>query len=298
MNTCRYENLPGNRYKGNTHLHTPASDGGTPVEEVEKMYAGAGYDFLFRADHWVLSDVQGEQRSSPLLWMDGIELDGRDHTGAYYHVVCLGKFEGLSREMGFVPALEAVRAQGGLLILAHPNWTGNTFDDAFRHGFHGVEVYNHVCRWLNGKGDGLAFWDAMLGRAPATLGFASDDAHLRPEHPGWNGGWVMVYAPECSPKALMSAIRKGRYYSSCGPDFHSIEVHDRTVSIRTSPVQFVRLVGSGAHGVRLGSFGQERLTEAELEIPEGFDYVRVEIEDERGKRAWTNTLFVDEVPPE
>ena len=294
MSIFRYANPSGNWFKGNTHLHTPASDGGTSVEEMERMYSGAGYDFLFRADHWVLSDVGGEQRESPLLWLDGVELDGRDHTGAYYHVVCLGKFEGLSREMGFVAALEAVRAQGGMLILAHPNWTGNSLDDAFRHGFHGVEVYNHVCQWLNGKGDGLLFWDAMLQRAPATLGFAVDDAHLRPQHPGWNGGWIMVDASDCTAPALMSAIRDGRYYSSCGPEFHKIEVHDRTVSIHTSSVQFVRLVGPGSRGARIGSFGDERITEGELEIPEGFPYVRVEVEDERGKRAWTNPLFVDD----
>ena len=60
-------------------------------------------------------------------------------------------------------------------------------EDPLRHGFDGVEIYNHVCRWLNGKGHGLCYWDAMLQHQPNLLGFAVDDAHLRPEHPGWNG---------------------------------------------------------------------------------------------------------------
>lgn len=293
MPTFRYHDS-GAWYKGNAHVHSTASDGGKTCAELARMYAERGYHFLFRADHWLASDVASDESAYPLLWLDGIELHGRDYGGSMYHVLCLGTFHGLDQDMGLVPAMEAVRAQGGMLILAHPHWMGNSLDDALRYGFHGVEVYNHVCRWLNGKGDGSVYWNAMLARFPNTLAFAVDDAHIRPEHPGWDGAWIMVNAPQLSRQAILEAIWAGNFYSTCGPQIHSLLFTDGFVSIQTSPAQFVRLVGPAHHGARIGSFDGKLFTEATFEIPTEWPYVYLEIEDSQGRRAWTNPLFVAE----
>jgi hypothetical protein len=293
MRTFRYS-LTGSWYKGNTHLHSTASDGGKTFSELEQLYAGAGYDFLFRTDHWVCSDVAstGDDRPShSLLWLDGVELDGRDNSGSMYHVVALGKFSGLTREMGLQAALESARAQGAMLILAHPQWMGNTFEEACRWNFDAVEVYNHVCHWLNGKGDGAAHWNAALGYDPNTLAAAVDDAHIHADAPGWNGGWVMVNAPERSPQAITAALRAGNYYSSCGPAFHEIAYADGQVRLRTSPVQFARLVGPRWNGVRTGSFDGKLIEAATFALPEDWPYAYVEIEDAQGRRAWSNPLM-------
>jgi len=279
--------------KGNTHIHSTASDGGKTFAELAEMYAGAGYDFLFRTDHWVLSDTARDTATYPLLWLDGVELHGTDQTGAMYHVAVLGRVTGLRQEEGLLPALAAARAQGALLILAHPHWCANTLDDARRHHFDGVEVYNHVCRWLNGKGDGGVYWTNLLERNNSVLGLAVDDAHIRAEHPGWNGGWVMVATAERTPAAILSALRAGHFYSSCGPVIHNIAYDGRRVTIETSPVQFARLVGPNSHGQRVGSFDGRRLTTAAFDVPDEWRYAYLEVEDDMGRRAWTNHLFVD-----
>ena len=290
--------MGGNWYKGNPHIHSTASDGGKTFVELAQMYHEAGYDFLCRADHWVCSDAETEDCDYPLLWLDGVELNGDDHGGSAYHVVCLGAFTGIERGMPFVAALEAAREQNGLLILAHPFWMGNSMDDALRWGFHGVEVYNHVVRWLNGKSDGTVHWNAMLRRFPNTLAFACDDAHIRPEHPGWNGGWIMVNAPECSREAVHAAIRAGNFYSTCGPEIHSLECSikgdEAAITVRTSPVQFARIVGAGSNGRRMGSFEGELFTEFALAFPLEWPYAYLELEDAQGRRAWTNPLMIAE----
>jgi len=293
VSNYRYS-APGRWWKGNTHIHSTASDGGKTFSELADLYHGAGYDFLFRTDHWVASDARSDTGQYPLLWLDGVELDGVDSTGAGYHVVALGSFQGVQRGMGLQQAMEATRAQGGMLILAHPHWMANTFEDALRWQFDGVEVYNHVCRWLNGKGDGGPYWNAMLTHYPNTLAFSSDDAHISPGHPGWNGGWVMVNAVECTPAAILSALKAGNFYSSCGPQIESIEYDGDKVSIQCSPVQVARLVGPGSHGDRTGSFDGSLLTHAAYEIPRSWRYAYLEIEDEQGRRAWTNPLFMYE----
>jgi hypothetical protein len=288
--TFRYQR-GGHWFKGNTHIHSTCSDGGKTIAELEAMYAGRGYDFLFRTDHWHASDVAAEKgRRPPLLWMDGVELDGRDDGGRRYHVVALGTFRGIRREMGFTAAMKSARRQGGLLIAAHPLWMGNLPEDIWHWRFDGVEVYNHVCQWLNGKGDGLAYWHFGLARNPGLLGLAADDAHLRAEHPGWDGGWIMVQAPKCTRAAILAAIRRGQFYSSCGPSFTAIERRGRTIRVKTSPVRFLRLVGPASNGRRCGAFRGRMLTGATFEIPPEWPYAYVEIEDGRGRRAWTNTL--------
>jgi hypothetical protein len=280
-------------YKGNTHIHSTVSDGGKSFAELAAMYAAEGYDFLFRTDHMVPSDVEVDDVDYPLLWLDGIEIHGEDETGAFFHVACLGRFPSITEDTPFPEALRAAREAGGLLILAHPYWTGNSLEDALRWEFDGVEAYNNVCEWLNGKGHGGVHWHAMLAAGQSPLGIAADDAHLRPEHPTWNGGWIVAQAPELTRGAIFSAIRAGRFYSSQGPSFESIALEGDEVVLRTSPVRFVRLVGPGWLGQRVGALGGDPITEIRMPCPTDWDYVYAEIEDENHRRAWTNTLFVE-----
>ena len=289
-------NTSGHWFKGNTHIHSTASDGGMSIAEIAELYARAQYDFIFCTDHWVVLDADKGCENLPLLLLDGIELDGRDNTGALFHVVCLGKTNGITREEGFESAMQKARKQNAILVLAHPYWSGNSLEDANRWNFDGVELYNHVCHWLNGKSDGLIHWNAMLEKNPDTLNFSVDDAHLRPEHPGWNGGWIVVNASELSREAVLTAIKHGNFFSSCGPEFKSITFDGKFLNIESTPVQFVRLVGPASCGERIGSFDGQLVTQASMELPDDWKYAYMEIEDEKGNRAWTNTLFVKNHP--
>ena len=298
MARFRYDTT-GNWYKGNTHLHSIASDGRDSSQQLWETYAAGGYHFLFHTDHGVASSFRRGKAAAgaPLLVLDGIEINGRDRTGGEYHVVCLGSFRGIRPGMEFVAAMAAARRQRGLLILAHPHWTGNSQADALRHGFDGVEVYNHVCWWLNGKGDGSTYWDQMLGRQPDTLGFAADDTHSTVGHGGTGGGWTVANAKECTPRAILRAIRRGNFYSSRGPEFHSIESDGRWIRFRTSAVKIAHLVGPGYRGLVREAAEGETLTEHEWEIPADWRYARLQVEDAQGRRAWTNTLFFDGARP-
>ena len=319
MRELRYR-LNGKWYKGNTHLHSTASDGGMDFEQLAALYGGAGYDFLFRTDHWVASSAEAseveseadltpgpfpegkggekpadtgtEGKGGEILWLDGIEMDGKDAMGAYYHICCLGKVQNMRREEGLEACLAKAHEQGALLILAHPHWTGNTLEEAVRHRLEGVEVYNHVCHWLNGKSNGLVHWEARLRHDPAALALAADDGHLRPEHPGWNGGWIQVNAAELSRAAILENIRAGNFYATSGPEFYGLEWDGKRLQVHTSPVQFIRLVGPKWEGLREGAFDGSLLSEASFEPPEAWAYAYLEIEDVNGKRAWTNNLWV------
>lgn len=291
MGAFRYD-TSGQWYKGNTHLHSTASDGAKTYAELAQMYASVGYDFLFRTDHWVAPDMSPDVDKHPLLWLDGMEIGSGDLAGASCHIVFLGTLTGISREMGFTAAVDSAFAQGAFVILAHPRWTGTAIESAFRWPFHGVETYNDSCRWNNGKGDSFAHWDAMLDRNQNTLAFAADDTHLKGQDMSWNGGWIVVNAPECTREAVMSAIWSGNFYSSMGPDFRAIEWDGERVHVKTSPVQSIRMVGPAWRSIRVGTFGGDLVSEGTFEIPDHWPYAYAEIEDADARRAWTNTLFV------
>lgn len=293
MKQLRYS-TSGNWFKGNTHIHSDESDGAKSFPEIAELYASADYDFLFRTDHWVCSDVASDSTEYPLLWIDGIELDGKDESGAWYHIVCLGKVSGLKREDGLDAALKSAKAQGALTIMAHPHWCANSLEDGLRQDFDGIEIYNHVCRLLNGKENGIVHWDAAIMRDTSVLAFASDDAHLREGHAGWNGGWIVVNAPELTAEAILANIRTGNYYSSCGPDFRSIRLDGDELKIETSPIKFARLVGPGPNGKRQGSSEVEPFEQFQFPVPNDWKYTYIEIEDANGRKAWTNCLFVSD----
>jgi hypothetical protein len=286
----RYEGLT-RWWKGNLHVHSTRSDGGKTPAELAALYAGAGYDFIVLTDHWVAGAPADLPRPSPLVVLDGVELDGSDSTGTSFHVVCIGCRDGIDRAMGLEAAMAEARRQGAVIVLAHPLWTGNSTEDAIRHGFDGVEVFNNVTEWLNGKGSGAFHWDRMLDRNPGVSGSAVDDGHLSADHPLWNGGWVHVDAPAPTPAALLEAIKAGRFVSSRGPAIRALAARGREVTVSCSPVRFIRLVGPAYRGQRLAALNGPPLNEGAFTVPDDWAHARIEIEDGHGRRAWTNALF-------
>ena len=293
----RYNTI-GPWLKGQTHVHTTFSDGGKDYGTVTGLYADAGYDFVFITDHGRVADVEA-MPDPPLLALNGIEIDGADETGQWYHACGLGYSDELDSALPFADRVARLQEAGAIVVLAHPYWTGNSVEDALRHPFDGVEVYNDICNFLNGKSHGAYHWDRMLERAPRTLGFAVDDAHLNgnetPDH-----AWIMVAARSRTKDDILAAIRAGSFYATQGPQFRSIEVEERRVRVTTSPVRMIRLV-AGAEpyagwGDRRWSGDRDGrlLTEADFLTGPDHDYLRVEIEDENGHLAWTNAVLENE----
>jgi hypothetical protein len=288
----------GQKFKGNPHMHTVASDGGLNTRDITDLYTECGYDFICITDHWVHSHARKPPSDQTCLIIPGMEIHGTDASGFDYHVVALGFSKDLMYGRDFSGALDALIDDGAFLILAHPHWTGNTFEDALRYPFDGIEIYNHVAHAKNGKSCGLSHWDHLIRRRRPVLGFACDDAHMRDQDPFYDGGWIVVTAPELNENSILEAIRRGRFYSSTGPDFTVIEGDENDVFVETSPVRFVRLVGqNGSSQTHFAREGDALLTETSFALDgPGTDgspreCLRLEIEDAAGRRAWTNTLF-------
>ena len=289
---------PGHWFKGQLHVHSTASDGQLTPDEVVDWYRERGYHFLALADHGVLSEAR--QVGDDFITLSGIEVDGVDPQSGMYHLVGLGLAgpPGVgSRET--IPAQEAInrlRAAGGLVVMAHPYWSGQMSKDLLGlHGCLGLEVYNGGCEADNAKGFSTVHWDDLLAAGCRLWGLAVDDAHWRDGGHDAGLGWVWVKAAALTQAAILDALRNGRFYASTGPEIQDVWLEGSRVHVRCSAVAVIDFVGNGGHlSRRITAPPGKTLTTASHQLRRGQQYVRVACGDARGNWAWSNPLFMDE----
>ncbi len=290
----------GRFYRGNTHTHTTLSDGVLSPADRCRAYREAGYDFLVITDHDVICDVS-DLSQDDFLVIPGVELHPPNpYGGDTYHIVALGIRQPIdARNMHPNEVIAAVAAQGGLACLGHPYWCGHTLTDyAPLNGYFAIEVFNDTCRRGIGKGFSESHWDDILDRLGPTVGIACDDAHKADADVF--GGWIMVKAPELSERAILQALQNGAFYSTQGPQLHDIRVEqsgggEPVVDVTCTSARSVIFKGRASTGEHCTGQNGQLLSHARHVCKPAEKYVRVELEDPAGKKAWSNPFFVSEL---
>ncbi|MBN2760827.1 MAG: hypothetical protein JXQ79_10030 [Rhodobacteraceae bacterium] len=148
----------------------------------------------------------------------------------------------------------------------------------------------HGCALGAARPDGFAIADLLLAEGRELSLCATDDAHFsEPDH---FGGWVMVRAPENTPKALLAALKTGGYYSSQGPELRGIALEGDTVRVESSAVISVILQGKGSAAVALHGHSITR-SHIALGRLANHDWFRVTVIDAAGRHAWSNPISRD-----
>lgn len=284
--------VTGRWYRGNLHMHSTNSDGAKSPEDAVAWYRDAGYDFVALSDHHVVSDTTAYAQSG-FVTIPGIEMHGPDpYTGERYHILATGVsgFERSSESWGPQEAIDRVNAGGGFAVMAHPYWLGQSAHDMLEiEGFVGMEVFNSVCDVTRAKGFSGQTWDEYLLQAGLTWGFATDDSHWK--HGAQGRGWVMVRTEEFTAAGLVEAMRRGHFYSSMGPEILDFQVDDAEVRVKTSPASRISFIAARSRGSSHLA-GAEPLTAAVHERRGDEVYIRVEVEDEAGRIAWSNPILI------
>jgi hypothetical protein len=291
---------PGNWYKGNIHTHTTLSDGTKTPEEIIELYKEAGYDFLSITDHTIVAKTTHLSKYDFLL-IPGEEICiGTSTSKTLYHLVALGientlPYQDFDHFIDPQIVIDTINQQGGLTILAHPYWSGLNHSDMMKvNMYHGVEIYNTSCDYERNTGYSEAHIDGIIvaGRKPFI--YATDDHH------GAEMGnapldaceaWISVKANELSEKAIMTAIRNGLFYSSTGPEIKDIRIDEKgVINVECSPVKYISFVSTPSLGLKFHAI-KEPLTRAKYPGRPGETYVRIEIEDFEGRKAWSNPIY-------
>ena len=283
--------IDGEWYRGNLHMHSTNSDGARSPEDAMAWYCDAGYDFAVLSDHRLVSDTTA-LATPDFITIPGIEMHGPDpFTGERYHILGIGvkSFERSDDAWGPQEAIDRVNADDGLAVMAHPYWLGQSaFDMRELDGFVGMEVFNSVCDVTRGKGFSNITWDEYLLQSGRTWGFATDDTHWK--HGAEGRGWVMVRTNDETSAGIVAALRRGEFYSSMGPEIRDIRIESGGIRVQTSPGARITIVAARANGSNYCAVS-DQLTEATHELRGTEQYVRIEIEDKDGRRAWSNPLM-------
>jgi hypothetical protein len=185
---------------------------------------------------------------------------------------------------------EAVREASEFWFVAHPYWSNLVEEDLLDvPDAPATEIYNAVCDRLNGRGYSGSAWDWALANGRRLNALAVDDAHAA-EDAGL--GWIMLRADRLDLGSVYEALRKGFWYSTSGPLIHDLRVRGNTVSAWTSPARSITFVARSCDGRRVASEDGSLIDCAEYELKGTEIYVRVEVEDAEGRRAFSNPMYV------
>ena len=299
-----FEGNPQYLLKGGLHCHTTRSDSKTTPADTIRQHARAGFDFLALTDHRYYNFADYAPDANVLI-MPGMEMDGNITTdaGMCFHTVAIGpeaEKNGFKQDdrldsvrvedwRGYQPVIDDLRARGNLVIYCHPEWSG-TPSRSFENfeGCFAMELWNSGCAILNDEDvDNGYIWDDLLLQGKHIFGVATDDGHAAEQH---CLGWVRVNAEKTVP-GVFEALEKGAFYSSCGPEFYDFYVEDGVVHAKTSPCAFIKFIG-GFRPTRMQRSPEGFITEAQMNVPDCFTYIRAIAVDAHGRKAWTNPIFL------
>ena len=181
------------------HVHSERSfDGVMTLDEIVSLARAKGLDGVAVCDHGVA--LRDAPEYPDFLLIPGVELATQ-----FGHV--LGLFvTGPVETTDFYEAAEAIHAQGGLTVLAHP-FEHNRDDTRLLPAvpcLDGVEVWNSRADRNIREANALA---AQFAAAHGLLPFGGSDAHVAREI---GNAAVTVQAEARTPEAVKAALLEGR----------------------------------------------------------------------------------------
>lgn len=280
-------------FKANFHCHTTASDGKLDPDAVVDFYQKAGYDILSITDHRTVTRVDSDR----LLLIPGIEIDYRLPT-QWVHILGLGMEEEISARWNRFgtpqEGIDLIRNLHGIAVLAHPAWSLNT--PAFMSsltGLSGVEIWNSVSTLpLNAdRADSSSLLDVTWASGGELLPvFANDDSHPYRDEAGVAA--TMVQAEELTVPAVMNALRLGRFYATCGPRIDQIEIRNhQEIIVTCSPAESI-IFYSDSPWAEGRSVIRPGMTQCSYFIQKNDHFVRIEVRDAFGRKAWSAPMKV------
>lgn len=275
----------GNWYKGNLHIHTTNSDGIFTPEEICEIYSKKGYHFISITDHWELTLLENDFNG--LLLIPGIEFNIED-----FHVLAIGLNEKFKvNEKNYQNLIDEINIRKSLPVIAHPYWSGLTSSDLLRvKNYFIIEVYNNTCEYRWGKGYSSVHWDEILHNRRKMMGISSDDCHSKDD---LTGSFVIVKSENLTVQDIIESLKNGYFYSSTGPIIENVEIAEKKIYIKTSPVKFIDFIGYRYTGKRI-MVKRGTINEFEYTVKGNELYIRIEITDKYGKKAWLNPAYLTE----
>ena len=289
------------RVKLGLHTHTTLSDGRATPEEAARIYLDKGYDAIAITDSWKYRD---ECEIEGLKIFSGCEYEiGGTDSSDTVHIIGVGMTSDPAipedwknmKKTAFLKGAEVIKKIklfNGLSIVGHPAWSLNTPEQlAILGDFDVAEVCNSVFEYEEGGSDYSGeILDRLAKEGKVSNLVAADGARY------YEGdecrSWIMVEATDTDTQSIIRSVRAGRFYATQGPEVHIEQIAPDKVRVVCSPVDKVLFIGNSvSEPSRV--FSEEGIVKAEYTKSPTDRFVRAEVTDKDGNKAWTNYVIFD-----
>lgn len=323
------------QYKANLHCHSCHSDGQLTPEELKKVYVEKGYSILAITDHEHLvehNDLSDETmlfltayevyvRTMPFAYkkdpQSHFNLYSKtphnkmvyytpDHTRyipfdelknlQYYKYV-----ERRENTVEFIQEMIAYAKECGYLVCHnHPTWSFEDESSAAAYdGCFAMEIYNHGAYQGGHFEYNQHYYEHQLRRGLQMGVIAADDNHnvLPLDDPASDsfGGATYIMAERLEYSSVIDALEKRNFYASTGPQIFSFTSENGLLTVKTSEAQGIWFVTNTKRRKACWAKEGEPLTTVTWEMNPEDSWVRVEVIDGQGKRAFTRAYTKEEI---
>ena len=197
-------------------------------------------------------------------------------------------------------AIKLANDEGFLVTYNHPYWSLQNLDGySGFEGLWGMEVYNSISDFFGTPEDDRPF-DDMLKLGKKLFPVCADDSHKR-EH--CCRAFTMVECQKLDYGEVMTALEKGDCYSSFGPTISEFSFDKGKFFVKCSNAQRIELLTDRRYGLRVLKEKKpinEAIFDMENFIRQNKDdektaYVRLVVTDEKGKKAYSRPVYLDEL---
>ena len=322
-------------FKANLHTHSTISDGKLSPTQVKDAYKAKGYQILAITDHYVITN-HSQMNEPDFLMLTGVEINcnhtdyrsGFDGKSCHFNLIAKRpdnlwipskvwrqypgglpyeahtQYEGMdiNHETDTLNAIIAKANEKGFLVMYnHPTWSCHSYPDyAPLKGLWAMEVCNGECLYLGNNEHNARVYKDMLRLGNKLYPTGTDDMH-HPEVVG--SAWIMVGAETLQYDSVITALEKGDFYMSCGPEIHSLTISGNQLSITCSDARKITLETHGRFARRAAAENGTPIREATFDLTpfftkaEGNDntYIQLTVTAPDGSYAATRAYYLNEL---
>ncbi len=196
--------------------------------------------------------------------------------------------------------MQTARKKGFYVILNHPTLSREGYMNYTRYdGMNAIEMFNGSSIQMGHDDFNPRVYDDILNTGKRIYGVGADENHnAMPEDSRYSDSglaWTMIKADKLDYRAITTAMEKGQFYSTEGPEIYEMYIEDDKLYVKFS--EAVHIICKTQHRVGQRVFAEEgkAITEAVFGFNKDWGYFRIVITDKCGRRACTNAYFPENI---
>ena len=195
--------------------------------------------------------------------------------------------------------MNIARENGFFVTYNHPAWSLETALDFYGYeNMNAMEIINGSCVTAGYADNNFAAYDLFLSQGKKIYCVAADDNHdvhpLGTSHNDSFRGFVMIKADRLDYRTITSALERGDFYASQGPEITNLWFEEGKVYVECKGAKEI-IANYGVRKAGRAVSETEPLTSASFGFAPDDKYIRITVVGFDGLCAYTSAYFADDV---